>query len=570
MSAHCCCEEMTSNVRAEICVALYSYHARKDTQLSFRKGDVITIMSAKGKWWTGQLRGVTGKIPSNFVSRVTADPDLMTEVQKPTDATDPPPSGSPSTSWTSTSPSLSPSYESANPMEPPPLFCLASESPSQGLAILHCSSEPDSPSNSLLHVPLHQAESVAHLMPVVSNDQLPNITGISVEKLIENMTIPGNTDFVLEFLLTYRSFISPITLIQSLIARYNSTNTIFGVITLWVTSDFDDFLQDKILLDTLMDFLDSIEQCEASSRLKIFIAKKGVLSHPQSSFPWKGGNFTLCSSEAPKGILPKGRIETILDIHPLEAARQLTLMEWEEFRKIKPREFFGLAWQKKDAAIKAPNLCHFITWFNKVGKWVLCSVLESDQGAKQRELTICHFLAIAKECMDLGNLNGMMEITAAVGNSAVMRLKKTWTPLLAEKYREFEGLIDKNFKAVRSMAMNKSPCIPYMGIFLSDLTFIEEGNPDVVPDSPGLINWSKMKMTAKVLKEIQRHQSVPFVLQPVTSVQAFISDIETRPGMTDDDAYERSLELEPKEPDSHRKGSCAKWLHNITRMLWLP
>lgn len=45
------------------------------------------------------------------------------------------------------------------------------------------------------------------------------------------------------------------------------------------------------------------------------------------------------------------------------------------------------------------------------------------------------------------------------------------------------------------------------GVYLTDLTFIEDGNPDRVD---GLINWNKNQMTAAVITEIRFYQTPPY------------------------------------------------------------
>jgi hypothetical protein len=89
------------------------------------------------------------------------------------------------------------------------------------------------------------------------------------------------------------------------------------------------------------------------------------------------------------------------------------------------------------------------------------------------------------------------------------------------------------------------PCIPFLGIYLQDLTFIEDGNPDIIKQSTNLINFAKQQKSAEVIREIKQFQSPPYIFQYVPEIQEFVR-FQLNASRDVDYLYERSLELEPR------------------------
>lgn len=106
------------------------------------------------------------------------------------------------------------------------------------------------------------------------------------------------------------------------------------------------------------------------------------------------------------------------------------------------------------------------------------------------------------------------------------------------------------------------PCIPYLGMYLTDLSFIEEGTPDFTPD--GLLNFSKMRMVRKkngilrnqfnlacfhsqiahVIREIRHFQQTPYKIDHISKVTAYLLDTSLL--LDDDEMYHKSLRIEPR------------------------
>jgi hypothetical protein len=111
----------------------------------------------------------------------------------------------------------------------------------------------------------------------------------------------------------------------------------------------------------------------------------------------------------------------------------------------------------------------------------------------ERRDVVHRLIEIAQHFRELHNYNGMMEILSGLDASSVHRLKHTWGRL----DRRHQQMLDEhravtsqasNYKALRTLVHNAPPpCIPFFGMYLTDLTFLEDGNPDALPGSD-LIN----------------------------------------------------------------------------------
>jgi len=207
-----------------------------------------------------------------------------------------------------------------------------------------------------------------------------------------------------------------------------------------------------------------------------------------------------------------------------------------------------LSWQKKDKEQKSPNLLKMIARFNEVSNWVATTVLR-ETDTKRRASLLKKFIAIGDQLYKLKNYNGVFEITSGLVSSSVSRLSKTWEmiPTKATKRHEKNLALtspQQNFAFYRNLLQtNLDGCVPYVGLFLQDLTFIEEGNPDHLES---YVNFSKCKMVGEVIKQVQKLQKKPYNLKPLPQMQKFLLQEHTT--VSEKEMFELSLTAEPREP----------------------
>lgn len=134
----------------------------------------------------------------------------------------------------------------------------------------------------------------------------------------------------------------------------------------------------------------------------------------------------------------------------------------------------------------------------------------------------------------MNNLTGVTTILAGLQMGPVERLKKTWSAMVErhpksyELLQELAPIISSKFqysnyrKYVKEM---QPPAIPFLGVNLTDLTFIEDGNQDFLPDTH-LVNFDKRNKVYQLIhNNLERFQQVPYALHAIPSIQEYLKKI---------------------------------------------
>jgi RasGEF domain/RasGEF N-terminal motif len=406
----------------------------------------------------------------------------------------------------------------------------------------------------------------------------------TLNKLIELLTSAktsaekaAHEDFTSVFLTTYLSFADVETLLAKMRERFfvppglidaaaqrgereraeaeadSVRQAVCQLLRHWFTNFYRDFNGGtiKLLQSLASDAMAEVADRPSADKLRITIRffEKTVDAKLQ-----KGTYSSMFSAdklvvEPPPPLLPKPPINwrqtDILDIDSLEIARQITIADYHLYADVKPVEFFGLAWSKTELQHRAPNVLQLINRFNMFSG-LAASLVVRERALKQRRRTLQKVLDIMQHLYELQNFNGCMAFLSAINNSAIYRLKLTFADLPKKNsafLAEMQELLSstKAYGAYRTAYNNaKPPCIPFIGVYLSDLTFMEDGNPD---DVNGLINFYKRTLIRTVVDDVLRHQVVCYNLKLIPQLQSLIARI---PRLSEEKMYEHSMDYEPR------------------------
>ncbi|XP_023199790.1 ras-specific guanine nucleotide-releasing factor 2 isoform X2 [Xiphophorus maculatus] len=331
---------------------------------------------------------------------------------------------------------------------------------------------------------------------------------------------------------------------KEFIIRRAATNRVLNVLRHWVSKHSQDFEMNGELKMSVIYLLEEVlrdpdllpQERKATANIL------NALSQDEQEDAQLRIEDILQMADCPKA-------EYFESLSAMELAEQITLLDHIVFRSIPYEEFLGQGWMKVDKTERTPYIMKTSQHFNDMSNLVASQIMShTDVGS--RASSIEKWVAVADICRCLNNYNGVLEITSALNRSAIYRLKKTW----AKVSKQTKALMDKLQKTVSSEGRFKNlretlkncnpPCVPYLGMYLTDLAFIEEGTPNFTEE--GLVNFSKMRMISHIIREIRQFQQTPYRIEHQPKVTQYLMDKTLT--MDEDTLYDLSLKLEPRLP----------------------
>ncbi|XP_047412785.1 ras-specific guanine nucleotide-releasing factor 2 isoform X1 [Sciurus carolinensis] len=331
---------------------------------------------------------------------------------------------------------------------------------------------------------------------------------------------------------------------KEFIIRRSATNRVLNVLRHWVSKHAQDFELNNELKMNVLNLLEEVlrdpdllpQERKATANIL-----RALSQDDQDDIHLKLEDImqmTDCS-----------KAECFETLSAMELAEQITLLDHVIFRSIPYEEFLGQGWMKLDKNERTPYIMKNSQHFNDMSNLVASQIMNYAD-VSSRANAIEKWVAVADICRCLHNYNGVLEITSALNRSAIYRLKKTW----AKVSKQTKALMDKLQKTVSSEGRFKNlretlkncnpPAVPYLGMYLTDLAFIEEGTPNFTEE--GLVNFSKMRMISHIIREIRQFQQTAYRIDHQPKVTQYLLDKALI--IDEDTLYDLSLKIEPRLP----------------------
>ncbi|OQD72281.1 hypothetical protein PENPOL_c001G03349 [Penicillium polonicum] len=236
-------------------------------------------------------------------------------------------------------------------------------------------------------------------------------------------------------------------------------------------------------------------------------------------------------------LLPD-HVPFILSCESQVLAHQLTLIEMAALSEVDWRDLVDMKWSS--ACPLVTNWVQFLTYeerkgidlvvgrFNLMVKWILSEIVLT-RDINERARTIIKYIHTAAHARRICNYATMLQIAIALSSSDCSRLQSTWQLISIEDkrlFKDMECLIQpvRNFNDLRvemETANLQEGCIPFIGLYVHDLTYNAQKPAQVNSTNGGLlVNFERYRTAARIVKSLLRliDASTKYKFEPVQGI----------------------------------------------------
>ncbi|XP_040577956.1 uncharacterized protein [Lepeophtheirus salmonis] len=393
--------------------------------------------------------------------------------------------------------------------------------------------------------------SLLDILDVTQSDYLIYYNGNEVragivDALVVLATQSYKNDFLFQeaFLATYRTFLTANELLHKLMLRFRKFNK--GNVTNHQRAAKSAFSLMVRVVDCLADCdFQDVEVMELLTKFMSELVSDGelMLSRALRSKFIQRYDKHRAKVTPELDVLPsirsKSKTFNILNFKSTDLAEQMTYLDYQLFIRLDTVEL--ILWVQEQNEDKSYNLTKFTEHFNNMSFWCRTQILQQDD-SKEREKYMTKFIKIMKFLRKYNNFNSYLAILSALDSAPIRRLE--WHKNIIDNLKEYCSLIDSSssFRAYRQ-ALNESgsPCIPYVGLILQDLTFVHIGNSDIYH---GKINFAKRWQQFNILDNLRRFRKENYHFKRREDIISFFDGFSLY--LSEDELWQLSESIKPR------------------------
>lgn len=233
-----------------------------------------------------------------------------------------------------------------------------------------------------------------------------------------------------------------------------------------------------------------------------------------------------------------------------EIAQQLTLIEYRMYAKIRVQECWE--WGRTGGMLH-----DFLSTHDRLASWVKSSVLNPPHVAKRAEI-VDFWITCAEKCRAVNNISSMHAIVTALSSHVISRLDQTWAH--STQAHVFDSLLTFTNPANRfatykaAIRASQGPCVPYIGMWLTEIAQINDHYPDTAPSSnrdlatSSLINFAKRAKWYDILEQMLKFQNKPYVFADIPHTMGYVEgNLVTAMGFSPEVLQTKSREIARQE-----------------------